>query len=198
MSKGTSLAGFLLACLLFSGLVLADEISDNWNDFLHYTKIGRLDLAKGHAQALIEADPDPIAVLDLAEGNPNGLFLLQKARDNEHDGELQVLDISDPEEITEIAAYDSMGYAVSMVAKDDYLYMSAYEKGIKIYDISNPEEPVLAGYLDEDLGGANMHTVGAQKWLNLYNLMLDDFKGQKQVTKLLLLNILLSIFHSNV
>ncbi len=98
MSKGTSIAGFLVLCLFFAGLATADELSDNWNDFLHYTKIGRLDLAKGYAQALINSNPDPVAVLDLAEGNPNGLYLLQKANDNEHDHELaelagKVLDI---------------------------------------------------------------------------------------------------------
>ncbi|MGD9109521.1 MAG: HEAT repeat domain-containing protein [Phycisphaerales bacterium] len=98
MSKGTSIAGFVLVCFVIAGLAVAGELSDNWNDFLHYTKIGRLDLAKGYAQALIDSDPDPVAVLDLAEDNPNGLYLLQKANDNEHDRELaelagKVLDI---------------------------------------------------------------------------------------------------------
>jgi HEAT repeat protein len=91
MSKGTSIAVFLSVCFFIAGLATADELSDNWNDFLHYTKIGRLDLAKGYAQALIDSSPDPVAVLDLAEGNPNGLYLLQKAHDNEHDRELAEL-----------------------------------------------------------------------------------------------------------
>lgn len=98
MSKDTSIAGFLVLFLLIAGMAVADELSDNWNDFLHYTKIGRLDLAKGYARALIESDPDPVAVLALAEDNPNGLYLLKKAHTNEHDLELgelagKVLDV---------------------------------------------------------------------------------------------------------
>ena len=53
-------------------------LTGNWNDFLHYSRIGRLDLAEGFGQKLIDSDPDPEAVLDLSESNPNGYRMLLK------------------------------------------------------------------------------------------------------------------------
>ncbi len=55
-----------------------DDLSDLWNDFLHYTAIGRFDLAQGYAQKLIDSSPDPKAVLALSESNPEGYRLLLK------------------------------------------------------------------------------------------------------------------------
>jgi HEAT repeat protein len=55
-----------------------DDLSDLWNDFLHYTAIGRFDLAQGYAQKLIDSSPDPKAVLTLSESNPEGYRLLLK------------------------------------------------------------------------------------------------------------------------
>ena len=37
-------------------------LQEDWNDFLHYTMIGRLDLAKGYAQAILQGNPDPVMV----------------------------------------------------------------------------------------------------------------------------------------
>ena len=36
---------------------------------------------------------------------------------------------------------------------------------------------VYGGKSDEDLDGANQHTESTQKWVNLYSIMLDPFKG---------------------
>jgi hypothetical protein len=36
---------------------------------------------------------------------------------------------------------------------------------------------VYGGKSDEDLDGANQHTESTQKWVNLYSIMLDQFKG---------------------
>ena len=71
----------------------------------------------------------------------------------EHGGELQVLDISDPADITEIVAFDSLGWAISMAIQDEYLYTTAYNRGLSILDISNPVEPSLAGRIVEGLYG---------------------------------------------
>jgi len=60
----------LSAGLFLSGPVLAQTLKENWNDFLHYTKIGRLDLAKGYAQVVLESKPDPVELLALSEENP--------------------------------------------------------------------------------------------------------------------------------
>ena len=44
----------------------------NWNDFLHYTKIGRFDLAKGYAKAVLQGNPDPAELFKLVEENQQG------------------------------------------------------------------------------------------------------------------------------
>ncbi|MCK4999978.1 MAG: hypothetical protein KAS23_10595 [Anaerohalosphaera sp.] len=88
-------------------------VSNNWNDFLHYARIGRLDLAGAFGQKLLDSSPDPEAVLDLSNNNPNGYMLLVKL--NSSDTELTdisgaILDIiedgrfirrTDPKVITE-------------------------------------------------------------------------------------------------
>ncbi len=53
-------------------------VESDWNDFLHYTLIGRFDLAQGYGQRLLESRPDPRFLLDLSEQNPRGYELLLK------------------------------------------------------------------------------------------------------------------------
>jgi len=74
----------ILTCMLLGSFVWAEQpkdkqnLKDNWNDFLHYTVIGRFDLAAGFAQKIIESEPDPLALLDLGEENPRGYAILVK------------------------------------------------------------------------------------------------------------------------
>ncbi len=63
-------------------------LEDNWNDFLHYTKIGRFDLAKGYAQAILDSKPDPVRLLVLSEANRAGYDILQRVVDVAPDVEL--------------------------------------------------------------------------------------------------------------
>lgn len=79
-----------------SSLGFCQSPEDSWNDFLHYTAIGRFDLAAGFAQTLIESDPDPVVLLGLSEANPNGYGILLKMHsDSEELKEVsgQILDI---------------------------------------------------------------------------------------------------------
>ncbi|MGA2914865.1 MAG: HEAT repeat domain-containing protein [Sedimentisphaerales bacterium] len=73
----------ILSCLLFSTLVSAQQadkklqqLKDDWNDFLHYTVIGRFDLAAGFAQKIIDSNCDPLNLLNLSEENPRGYAIL--------------------------------------------------------------------------------------------------------------------------
>lgn len=78
----------ILSCLVFGSFVLAQQpkneqiLKDNWNDFLHYTVIGRFDLASGYAQKIIESNPDPVALLSLSEENPRGYAILVRVHAN--------------------------------------------------------------------------------------------------------------------
>jgi HEAT repeat protein len=78
----------LSAGLFLSSPVLAQTLEENWNDFLHYTKIGRLDLAKGYAQLVLESKPDPVELLALSEENPVGYEILLRVVDTASDAEL--------------------------------------------------------------------------------------------------------------
>lgn len=48
-------------------------LEGNFNDFLHYTLIGRLDVAKAYAQAILQGNPDPVELLQLTQQNPRRL-----------------------------------------------------------------------------------------------------------------------------
>ena len=81
--------GAILAIGLFAvSISFGATLEANWNDFLHYTKIGRLDLAKGYAQAVLESNPDPVELLDLSDENPQGYAILLRVIDNAPDAEL--------------------------------------------------------------------------------------------------------------
>ncbi len=60
----------------------SNQLADNWNDFLHYTVLGRYDLASGFAQKVIDSNPDPVGLLKLSEENPKGYAILVKVHAN--------------------------------------------------------------------------------------------------------------------
>jgi len=75
----------VLAVMFFAvSLAFSQSLEENWNDFLHYTKIGRFDMAKGLAKAVVESEPDPVELLSLSEANPAGYALLLKVIDSEY------------------------------------------------------------------------------------------------------------------
>ena len=47
----------------------AEQTNKYWADFMHYALIGNFELAKDNATKLIQSDPDPVLVLDLAENS---------------------------------------------------------------------------------------------------------------------------------
>ncbi len=60
------------------------QLEDNWNDFLHYTAIGRFELARGYGEAIINGETDPVALLELSQTNARGYSILLKVyNDNE-------------------------------------------------------------------------------------------------------------------
>ncbi|MBN1359367.1 MAG: HEAT repeat domain-containing protein [Sedimentisphaerales bacterium] len=93
------LNGRIVAVLLFlvgcstAGAASAQQrtLADNWNDYLHYAKIGNLDLAKGYAQAILQSDPDPVALLELVQANPTGYELAMRVVNTASDTDLVAL-----------------------------------------------------------------------------------------------------------
>jgi HEAT repeat protein len=60
------------------GVAFGQDLESDWNDFLHYTAIGRLDLAEGFASRIIDAPADPVELLAISQANPKGYKLLLK------------------------------------------------------------------------------------------------------------------------
>jgi hypothetical protein len=74
--------------LVFVAPVFAETLEGNYNDLLHYLNIGRFDMAKGYAQAILDGNAAPLDLFALAEGNPQGYALIVKAKDSSTDTEL--------------------------------------------------------------------------------------------------------------
>jgi hypothetical protein len=88
MFNKKTLTVVLVSAFVLVGTGLAQSLEDHWNDFLHYTAIGRLDMAKGHAQAILDSGPDPVQLLALSEANPQADQLLSRASQSPHDTQL--------------------------------------------------------------------------------------------------------------
>ena len=95
------IAAFILAAgLCIANTGFSQTLAENWNDFLHYTSIGRFDLAKGYAQAILDSNPNPVEMLNVSKENPQGYEFLLKMKDIAPDPELvelagKILDIID-------------------------------------------------------------------------------------------------------
>jgi hypothetical protein len=60
-------------------------LAESWNDFLHYTKVGRFDLAKGYGQAILQAKANPAELFKLVQENQQGYDLAMRVAEGAHD-----------------------------------------------------------------------------------------------------------------
>lgn len=88
MFNGKTLVAVLTFALFFVNAGFAQTLDENFNDFVHYTIIGRLDLAKAHAQAILESNPDPVQLLALSDKNRQGYEILLNVKEDASDAEL--------------------------------------------------------------------------------------------------------------
>ena len=88
MLSPKTIAAVLATALLLAAGSYSQTLQQNWNDFLHYTAIGRLDLAKAYAQVILQSNPDPVELLALSKENPEGYAILQKVLETASDVEL--------------------------------------------------------------------------------------------------------------
>jgi hypothetical protein len=63
-------------------------LEESWSDFLHYTMIGRFDLAKGYAHAILQANPDPVEFFEVVQKNPQGYEFATRIGETIHEAEL--------------------------------------------------------------------------------------------------------------
>jgi hypothetical protein len=71
--------------LVLAAPVFAETLEGNYNDLIHYLKIGRFDMAKSYAQAVLDGNAAPVDVFALAEANPQGYSLIVKAKESSTD-----------------------------------------------------------------------------------------------------------------
>jgi HEAT repeat protein len=88
MLNRNTFAAVVGIALVFAAPVLAQTLEENYNDLLHYLKIGRFDLATGYAQTILDGNPEPVELFGLAEGNPQGYAMLVKAKESAADAKL--------------------------------------------------------------------------------------------------------------
>jgi HEAT repeat protein len=68
-----------------------NDVTNNFNDLLHYLTIGRLDLSKAYATRILEGNPDPVLLFSISGENPQSYTVLQRAKDNKFDTQLSDL-----------------------------------------------------------------------------------------------------------
>ncbi len=91
MFKGKSTIAVIALMLFAVNACFAQTLEENWKDLLHYTVIGRFDLAKGYAQAVLAANPDPVELLELSRANQKGYQVLVRVNEVAPDAELAEL-----------------------------------------------------------------------------------------------------------
>ncbi len=82
---------FVCLSPLFAETANNQNVDEQFGDFLHYLRIGRLDLAKGTARMIIASNPDPVQLLESSSAIQQSDIILRKAKENEHDSQLAEL-----------------------------------------------------------------------------------------------------------
>ena len=84
MRQKSSLIWVLIAGLLTCSAIAAAGLKEDLNDFLHYTAIGRFELANSYGEQLVESQPDPTQLLELIEKDEyqDGYRLLLKMHED--------------------------------------------------------------------------------------------------------------------
>ena len=88
MLNRNTFAAVVCIALVLTAPVLSQTLEENYNDLLHYLKIGRFDLAAGYAQTILDGNPEPVELFGLAESNPQGYEMLVKAKESAADAKL--------------------------------------------------------------------------------------------------------------
>ncbi|MCX6639363.1 MAG: T9SS type A sorting domain-containing protein [bacterium] len=66
----------------------------------------------------------------------------------EFDGNMRIIDVSDPAHPNEVSIYDITGFPCRIRARDNYLYIADGDSGLRILDVTNPVQPVEIGIYD--------------------------------------------------
>ncbi len=65
--SGITAMMFILSPVVYGQETAVADYEKMWSDMMHYTLIGKWDIAKGHGEDLLSSQPDPVKILNLAE-----------------------------------------------------------------------------------------------------------------------------------
>ena len=104
-------------------------------------------------------------------------------QDENHGYDVKMLDVSDYSNISVLATFNSGVDPNSMahngIIKDDLLYIAYYHDGLRVFDISNPSNPVQVNYYDTYLPNNHNSYKGAwgvYPYLNSGNILVSDMQ----------------------
>ena len=105
-------------------------------------------------------------------------------QDENHGYDIKILDVSDLNNISVIATFnsgvDSQSMAHNGIIKGDLLYVAYYHDGLRVFDISDPNNPVQVN--SYDTYAPNNHTSyrgawGVYPYLNSGNILVSDMQS---------------------
>ena len=104
-------------------------------------------------------------------------------QDENHGYDVKMLDVSDYSNISVLATFNSGVDPNSMahngIIKDDLLYIAYYHDGLRVFDISNPSNPIQVNYYDTYLPNNHNSYKGAwgvYPYLNSGNILVSDMQ----------------------
>jgi hypothetical protein len=74
--------------------------------------------------------------------------------DDDGNGRLRILDVSNPANPDEIEVYDTPGDAQRVFVADDVAYVADGKEGLRLIDVSDPESPAELDHIDPPVGGS--------------------------------------------
>ena len=102
------------------------------------------------------------------------------------DGKVQIFDISSPATPVLLSTIDRTSLGISAISphnpvlfNDTLLFISWYEAGVVVIDISNPSSPIKVGHYDTYLTGPHNYNGnwGVYPFLGLDRVLLSDLQG---------------------
>lgn len=151
----------LYGCGIYSGTMFAIDISDPYNpQTINYWT----DVQSAHACWTTE----------------DGNYLVSASETGS--GHIMIWDVQDLNNINLLSEWTPDGgewdSAHNVFIRDQYAYISYYRFGLQIIDISNPNEPLLAGYYDtfpnDDEGGLYSGAWGTYPYQQSCNIYISD------------------------
>jgi hypothetical protein len=96
------------------------------------------------------------------------------------DGDLHIIDVSDPTTLLIVSKYDTAHDIYRVAANGDYVYATDYWFGLHIVDVSTPTMPVLVGYYEAPGYTGDVEVVGHYAYVNADGFRIIDVSDPEE------------------